>query len=254
MNKKLFLIIFGICLAAMLNVASAQMISYGVMKGTILTEGGGPFFGAQICFYNVKSGPPPFSGEYWRTCDYLTRTGDDGSFAEKLPSGAYYVIATKKLSGENPGPPIEEGDPTWPAWDGSELQTYLITEEGPTDIGVVSGAVPFKKEWLPKGETAIEGRVLLKDGTPVEGVLVLASGDPKVRELVFVSDRRTDINGKYIVRVGEDGIYYVIAKGASKYVEKAVVYSGETTKEIDIHVKENPSSRWDTWKKDKKDK
>jgi len=254
MKNRIFLVLVGIFVILMMNIASAQVTSYGDMKGKILTDGGEPFYGAQVCFYNVKSGPPPFSGEYWRKCEYVVRIEDDGSFSQRLPSGEYYVLATKKLSGENPGPPIETGDPTWPAWDGSEQQTYIISEEGPTDIGVVYGVVPFKKEWLPKGKTAIEGRVLLKDGTPVEGVLVQASGDPKIRELVFVSDRRTGSDGKYIVRVGEDGRYYLRAKGDGKSFVKAVVYSGETTEGIDIIVKENPSSRWDTWKKDKKEK
>ena len=125
-------------------------------------------------------------------------------------------------------------------------------------MGKIRGAVPFKKEWLPKGKTAIEGSVLLKDGTPVEGVLVLASGDPKIREMVFISDRRTGADGKYIVRVDEDGVYYLRAKGAGKSSEKAVVSSGETTKGIDIRVNKNPRKRWEKWKREemkkKKDK
>jgi len=246
--------LFAISLFLMLNIGSGEAEQYGTMKGTILTVDGEALSEAQVCFYNVKSGPPPFSGEYWRVCEYVTHTGDDGSFAQLLPSGEYYVMATKKTSGDYAGPPVEEGDPTWPPWDGSELQTYMITEEGPTDLGVVPGAVPFKKEWLPRGKTAVEGRVLLKDGTPVEGVLVLASGDPKIKGLVFVSDRRTGTDGKYIVRVGEDGVYYLRAKGSGKSDEKAMVMSGEITKDIDIRVKENPSSRGDKWKKQKKEK
>ncbi len=254
MKNRIFITLSVICLLAMLNVASAQVRSYGVMKGTLLTEGGDAFSGARVCIYNVNSGPPPFSGDYWRVCDHVTRTGNDGSFSQRLPAGKYYVMATKKMTGEKPGPPVEAGDPTWPAWDGSELQTYVVTEEGPTDIGIIPGAVPFKNEWLPKGKTAIEGRVFLKNGAPVEGVLVHASSDPKMRETVFISDKRTGRDGKYIVRVDEDGSYYVSPKGAGKSVKKAVVYSGETTKGIDIHVKKNPSRRWDRRVKDKKTK
>ncbi|MEW6603013.1 MAG: carboxypeptidase-like regulatory domain-containing protein [Nitrospirota bacterium] len=253
MNSKIFITLIVFCLILMTGAASAQETAYGVMKGTILTESSDPLSDAQVCFYSATSGPPPFSGEYWRDCQYVSRTGDDGSFSERLPAGTYYVMATKKTSGERPGPPIEAGDPTWPAFDGRELITYSVTEEGPADIGIIPGAVPFKAEWLPKGTTAIEGRVLLQDGTPAEGVLVLASGDPKVRELVFVSDKRTGTDGKYIVRVAEDGIYYVIAKGADKPIEKVAVHLGRTSTGIDIRVKENPGRRWDKPGKDKKE-
>lgn len=253
MNTKIFIALIAFCLLVAASPASAQETAYGTMKGTILTEGGDPLSDAQVCFYNVTSGPPPFSGEYWRYCQYVSRTGDDGSFAERLPAGEYYVMATKKSSGERSGPPVEAGDLTWPAFDGRESKTYIITEEGPTDIGIIPGAVPFKTEWLPKGTTAIEGRVLLQDGTPAEGVLVLASGDPNVRELVFVSDKRTGPDGKYIVHVAEDGVYYVIVKGADKPAEKAIVRQGQSTKGIDIRVKENPGRRWDKGKINKKE-
>ncbi len=252
MKKLISITLFALAFLIMLNSAHTDGAQYGEMRGTLLTIDGDAFSDARVCFYNVNSGPPPFSGEYWRKCEYMTRTGDDGSFSERLPAGNYYVMATKKRSGERPGPPIEAGDPTWPPFDGSETQTYIVTEEGPTDIGIIPGAVPFKKEWLPKGETAIEGRVLLRNGTPAAGVLVHASSDPKIRKLVFISDRRTGPDGKYIVRVDEDGLYYVSPKGASKSVKKAVVYSGETTKGIDIRVKENPGRRWDRKRKDKK--
>lgn len=243
--------LFALSLIVMQNPASAEDKAYGMMKGAILTEDNSPLSDAQVCFYNVNSGPPPFSGEYWRVCQYVSRTGEDGGFAEHLPVGEYFVMATKKTSGERPGPPVEAGDLTWPAFDGRESKTYIVTEEGPTDIGIIPGAVPFKAEWLPKGNTAIEGRVLLQDGTPAEGVLILASSDPKTKELAFVSDKRTGVDGKYIVRVAEDGVYYVIAKGADKPVEKAIVRQGQSTKGIDIRVKENPGKRWDKPKKEK---
>ncbi|RJR19580.1 MAG: carboxypeptidase regulatory-like domain-containing protein [Nitrospiraceae bacterium] len=251
MNSKIFLTLIAFCLLVAPNPAPAQEMAYGMIKGTILTEDNAPLSDAQVCFYNVNSGPPPFRGEYWRLCQYVSQTGEDGSFAERLQTGEYYIMATRKASGERPGPPVEAGDMTWPAFDGRESQTYLITEEGPTDIGIIPGAVPFKAEWLPKGTTAIEGRVLLQDSTPAEGVLVLASGDPKVRDLVFVSDKRTGTDGKYIVRVAEDGVYYINAKGSEKPIEKAVVHLGKTTKGIDIRVKENPGRRWDKPRKDK---
>ncbi|RJQ43510.1 MAG: carboxypeptidase regulatory-like domain-containing protein [Nitrospiraceae bacterium] len=251
MRKLIITLFSGLCLILALNPAFAQVTEFGMIKGTILTINGDALSEAQVCLYRVESGSP-FRREYWRMCDFFSRTGADGSFSEIIPAGEYYMLATKKLSGENPGPPIDAGDPTWPAWDSREIKTYMVTSEGATNIGVISGAVPFKEEWLPAGKTAIEGKVLLKDGTPAEGVLVYASTDPQIQNLVYISDRRTGFDGKYIVRVDEDGEYYVRAVGASKPVEKATVQMGEVTRGIDIRVKENPSSRWDRTKEDKK--
>jgi hypothetical protein len=251
MKRMIFLTSLCICTLFVLNAALAEVTGYGHIKGTILTESGDALSGAKVCLYQVNKGPSPFNREYWRLCDYLTHTNDDGSFSEDFPAGEYYMIATKKLSGEMPGPPIYAGDPTWPAWDGSELKKYVIRKDETTDLGVIPGAVPFKAEWLPAGKTSIEGRVLLEDGTPAEGVLVHASGDPKLRELVFVSDKRTGSDGKYIVRVDEDGFYHLRAKGSDRPIEKATVRSGEITKGIDIRVKENPGRGWNKRKTDK---
>ncbi len=256
MNKKGLFILCAFCILVLLNAISAQAVQDGEMKGTILTVNGDPLSHARVCMYNKTSGPPPFSGEYWRVCEFKTRTEEDGSFSLHVPSGNYYFMTTMKTTDEKPGPPVNTGDLIWPPFDGSESRTYIVTEEGPTDLGLVAGAVPFKREWLPKGETAIEGRILLKDGTPVEGVLVYASGDREMNGLVFLSDGRTGQDGKYLVRVvlgEEDGQFFARAMGASKSTVKAEVYSGEVTRGIDIRVKKNPSNRWDKQKKNKKE-
>ena len=101
------------------------------------------------------------------------------------------------------------------------------------DIAIISGAVPFRKEWAVQVKTGIEGTVLDAEGKPVEGVLVFAALRPEV-EIPLYASRDTDKDGKYVIGLPEGGQYYV-----SVWKEKPItvtVKRGEITKGIDISV------------------
>jgi len=196
--------------------------------------------GGTVNFFEATL-PSPFTGEFWRYPDYFEILPEDGSFSLELPAGAYYMMAVKNIARHKPGPP-EAGDLIYPAGDNKTPRTYIVRAGETTDIGVISDAVPFKKEWLVKGRTGIEGFVLDWDGKPYEGVLVLASDDAAMKRTLFVSDSRTGKNGNYILRVPQGGRYYLRVKGQKDIILPVTVIEGEMTKGVAVSLLKTPGA------------
>jgi hypothetical protein len=184
----------------------------------------------RVRFYDAQAGPTPFTTEYGRVPDFIVRSEDDGGFTAKLPEGIYHMMALKKGPGKRLGP-AEEGDLMYPPLGSTDPEPYVVKAGETTDIGVISGAVPFKKEWDVQAKTGIEGKVLDKEGKPVEGVLVFAALRPDV-EIPLYASRVTDKDGKYVIGLPDGGQYYV-----SVWKEKPLtvtVKRGEITQGIKI--------------------
>jgi hypothetical protein len=232
MKKWLFFAVSVCLLFLLVGVAASQEKREGYITGKIVSGDGENMSGWRIRFYDAKAGPTPFTTEYGRVPDFIARSEDDGVFKAKLPEGIYHMIALKKGPGKRLGP-AEEGDLIYPSLDSTEPKSYIIKAGATTDIGVISGAVPFKKEWAVQVKTGIEGTVLDAEGKPVEGVLVFAALRPEV-EIPLYASRVTDKDGKYLIGLPEGGQYYV-----SVWKEKPItvtVKRGEITKGIDISV------------------
>ena len=242
MKRRVFLTSFVFSLFLILNVVTAQESGLGSITGTIVAKGGKSMSGGRVSFFHVAIGPLPFTLEYVRFPDYSAIVTGDGSFSAQLPEGTYYLMAVKKLAREKPGIP-EEGDFIYPPLEGKVQKPYSVKAGETTDIGVISEAVPLKKEWAIKAKTGIEGFVLGMNGEPFEGALVLASDDAAMDKTLFVSDGRTDKKGEYIVRVPKGGQYYVRVKGQREVIVAATVKSGEITTGINVPLKSIPGSQ-----------
>ena len=132
-----------------------------------------PMSGGRVFFFKDTSGPPPSQEKYWRVPDYIVDIDNNGRFSAVLSEGKYYLGAVKTISGEKIGPP-KEGDIFYAGVDERGKQkTYIINQGQETDLGVITGAVPFKRSVVKftDGITAIEGTVLDIEGKPVEGAL-----------------------------------------------------------------------------------
>jgi len=218
----------------MVSVATAQKKGEGYITGKMVTTGGEAMSGWRIRFFDT-AGPSPFTHEYWRVPDYIVRSADDGSFSARLPEGTYYMETINKVDEKKFSPP-EEGYLIYPPMDAGETKTYRVKAGETTNIGLISGAVPFKKEWAARGKTGIEGVVLDMQGNPVERVLVFASHTPTMDDPLFVSDRETGTDGKYVLRVPERGQYY-LSVHLTIMGEKPIavtVNTGEMTKGVDL--------------------
>lgn len=234
MIKMLFSASFAVCLVLMFGAADAQQTGYGHITGRCMTADGEASSDWRIRFFNVREGVSPFSNEYRMMPDYIVRSGDDGSFSAKLPQGSYYVMAGRDRPGKRGGPP-GEGDFVYPPMDGTAHEPYTVTADETTDMGLLSGAVPYKKEWAAKGKTGIKGTVYDSKGRPYKRALVFASTDQEWKGPIFVSDKEADNMGRFIVSVPEGGEYFIKIR-SYLYPDIIPVVKGDMTEGVEIHL------------------
>jgi hypothetical protein len=250
--KFLFVIFsaFLICAAA-----SAQEVKKGTITGQIMIKENGPMAGGMVFVFNDASGPPPSSDKYWRVPDTVVKIDAEGRFSTDLPAGKYYLGAKKAITGKDIGPP-QDGDLFYAfSVEKGMPKTYEVEEGKRTDVGVITGATPFRKESVKfnDGITAIEGVIIDGENRPVQGALVFAFLTPSMVGRPLFASERTGQDGKYILRVYGGGSYYLRVRsiyggglptagemvGAYGIKEPVAVTvkSGEKVKDITIQVR-----------------
>ncbi len=230
----------------------SQEVKKGLITGKLMIKDGGPMSDGKVFFFNAESGPPPSPERYWRVPDQIVDMDSEGRFSVELPEGKYYLGAIKRASRKEIGPP-RDGEMFFASRDESgKPKEYVIKKGEKMDIGVVSGATPFKRPPITDKISAIEGTVVFRDGKPAEGALVFAYTSPTmVGKPIFVSER-TGKDGRYELRVSGGGKFYLKVRdiyGGGPPVEGAIIGSyaeaapipvsvmtGETTRGIDIKV------------------
>lgn len=193
------------------TLALAAEIGTGTVHGRAMVKETVPLDNGVVYFFNQTSGPPPSSDSYWRVPDEIVSTDAQGRFTANLVAGSYYLGAIKRLKGDGQeiGPP-REGDLFLPLNNEHGLPKLLAVQEGKTiDLGVVSGAAPFKKKELSRDLTGIAGKITDQKGKPLEGVMVFAFTTPAmVGKPLFVSEP-TGKDGTYLLKVHQGGTYYL---------------------------------------------
>lgn len=235
MKRWLCLISFGLCLVALTGNVPALEAGQGIVQGKVTGKAGESLSGGTVRFFDMAIGPSPFTHEYWRHPDYFFPIADDGSFSAEIPEGTYSFSAVKMVPGKRAGCPPEEGDFIYPPWDGTQ-KSFSVRAGETTDLGVIAGAVAFRKEWAAAGKSGIAGILLDADGRPVDGKIVIASATASMERPYFVSDRRTGSNGAYTLRVPEGGMYHVRVMGYRQPIVPAAVQTGKITRGIDIMI------------------
>lgn len=208
--KKLCSILLFLLVLCMGVTVYAEEAATGSLSGRVMIKDGVPMANGVVFIFSDASGPPPSFNKYWRVPDEIVKTDADGRFVANLSDGKYYIGAIKRKSGEDIGP-MQEGDLFLPFHGESVPKQYTIVSGTKTDIGTISGAIPYKKSDNKSmaGITAIEGTVTDFKGKPVENALVFAFLTPAmVGKPLFISEK-TGKDGRYILKVAQGGNYYL---------------------------------------------
>ncbi len=251
MKRIGFFLVFSL-LFSVTDIGFSQETKTGVVTGKLITKDGKPMSGGKVFFFNAETGPPPSPERYWRVPDEISDMDSEGRFSVVLVAGRYFMGAIKRVSGPEIGPP-RDGDMFLASRDeNGKPKQYMIRKGEKTDIGVISGATPFKRPQIKDGISAIEGTVIFQDGKPAEGALVFAYMTPTMTgRPTFVSEK-AGRDGKYVLRVSEGGKYYlkvrdiygggpptkggIVGSYAGEAPIPVSVKTGETTRGIDIKV------------------
>lgn len=206
-------------------------------------------------FYNAGNSQPPDTQKYIRVPSLISEILPDGIFSVELPVGKFYFFAVKRKSGGKYGKP-QLGD-YWFRFreeNSIALKQFTISEGELIDFGILE-AFPWQGKMVkPLTEnTTIEGTIRDMNGNPVNNGVVFGYPTPRMQgqRPLFVSNF-TGIDGKYILRVVGDRIYYLMVRGVIGGGRLAVgeitgvygeneplgisVKTGETVGEKDIKV------------------
>jgi hypothetical protein len=208
--KNAFLVVLMLMVCCAAGVAYAEVAKTGSLIGQVMIKDGVPMANGVVFFFNSSTGPAPSADKYWRVPDEIIKTEADGKFRAKLEPGTYYVGVIQRKSGENIGPP-KDGDLFLPFHGEGAPKPFVVSNDSVTDMGVVTGALPFKKtsNQSKEGITAIEGKVTDSRGKPIKNAFVFAFMTPAmVGKPLFISER-TGKDGKYILRVHQGGEFYL---------------------------------------------
>lgn len=181
----------------------------GIISGQVMLKGKIPMAEGIIFLFDDSLGPPPSREKYWRVPDIIEDIGKDGKFSIVVPEGKYYLIATKKDADQEIGPP-RDGELFYLDADAKgNPKPYIVTSGIRTDIGIISGVLPFFRNMVifDRDITAVEGIVADMEGAPVKGALVFAFVMPnKEGRPLFVSEW-TGKDGKFVLRTHDGGSY-----------------------------------------------
>jgi hypothetical protein len=204
--------VFLLCVPATFSISHAEDMKTGNIAGQLMIKGGAPMSGGLVYLFSVDK-PLPSYDKYWRIPDFVINMDEKGSFNADVLTGTYCLGAIKRAGIKTQIGPPAEGDYFFISQDekGSPRK-YTVNKGEKLDIGVIEEASPYKKSDIKEGITAIEGYIFDEDGKPVEGSLVFASLTPTiVGKPLFVSER-TAKDGKYLLRVHEGGVFYLITR------------------------------------------
>lgn len=198
---------------ALLAGAAAPEVRTGSVSGQFTARDGAPLADGQAFFFSEATGPAPSETKYWRVPDHVVPLDGNGRFSVELPAGKYYIGVIRRSAGRQHIGPPEEGDLFLGAQgvEGRQIPLYVVKGGEKNDLGVLSGAAPFRRGTVRYGAgiTAIEGVVLFPDGKPAEGALVFGYlSSTMVGRPTFVSDR-TGREGRFLLRVDTGGTYYL---------------------------------------------
>ncbi len=212
MKKIIIVLIFLIGLQTA-DVFSNEKAGTGSISGKIMIRDSGPMADGTVLFFNDAKGPVPNEKLYMRAPEIIANTDTEGRFSITLPEGKYYIGGKKHLTGKWNGPP-REGDLFFISMDETEMpKAYLLSKGDSISVNIESGNTPYARPDSMDGITAIEGIVSDINGNPVEDVVVFAYLTSVMgEELAFVSDY-TENDGRYMLRVHEGGIYFLMVMG-----------------------------------------
>lgn len=197
--------------------AEADETKPGRMTGVLARKDGRPLNYGLIYLFDHFSGPPPIIEKYWRIPDEIFEVDERGRFDIELIPGTYYIAYIKHSDPSDVGPP-KKGELILISRDSKgQPVPYSLKAGEMLDIGKLSEAVPYDPVMVrpsdKEGITAIEGRILGKDGKPIAGVPVFAFMTAAAIGRPLFTSERTDKDGNFLLRVDKGGTYYLKVRG-----------------------------------------
>lgn len=216
----------------------------GKLSGQVQLPDKSPLTDGYALFYDKSIGPPPDPYKYWRIPDLIIPMDSEGKFSTELAAGTYFVATAHKKPGTLLGPPSQQEFYYLHTDQNGSPQQLIVTPGAEVSMGIRSASLwdPAKVE-RSRGITSVSGTVRDLDGKPVAGVLVFASRtDYPVAKPLFVSDR-TDVQGRYQLRVNDGGLYFlrvrsVIGGGSPRNGELLNITDEFTPVKIDLQKEE----------------
>lgn len=189
--------------------AGADEFRTGTILGQFKISAEAPMSDGMVYVYNLATGPAPSQDRYWRVPDFVEKLDKEGRFSIDLPPGEYCIGAIKRLGPPQIGPPLENDYFVIGQDEKKSPRKYKVSKGDKRDIGIISGALPYKQLPPKEGITGAEGTVHDLEGKPVEGAMVFAFVTSTIiGKPMFVSDR-TGKDGRFLLRVHEGGDYYL---------------------------------------------
>ncbi len=134
---------------------------------------------------------------------------ETGAFELNLPPGTYYLLARYRHGGGFG--PLQAGD-----FIGYVSSNPVTVREGAVArVSIPSLEVPEKVEQMSTtlfGQTAIQGRVLDREGRPVKGVQAVLYADGKMLDRPLFVSRPTGEDGTFTLSFPYGGTYYLAAR------------------------------------------
>lgn len=217
MKKVLFLLCLLLLLPTLV-LSWGEEENVGTITGRLMLKNGEPMSGAVIFLFNAATGPAPSLGKYWRVPDIVAETDENGNFSVTVAAGKYYLSSTMRKSEAGLLGPPNTGDYIYPSFEQSirsRQVAYRIKKWETTNIGTIKGGVLFDREkHMYRGTvTAIEGRISHTDGKPAEHAIIFAFDNAEMNGNPRYASDPSGKDGKYILRVGKPGIYYLRVRG-----------------------------------------
>lgn len=179
----------------------------GIRGRVLLKEGGDAISDAYVNIY-----PETFSNLLGPSQFISAPTAGDGSYTLEIPSGKYYVVARKRMSGQPTGP-LSPGDFY------SEHQRILTTvidgKMAVVDVPVAVMKAPmfFKKSVVDMAtDTGVRGILVDKEGRPVPGAFATAYLNSDVRRVPDFVSTLTDPDGQFTLYLPKGGAYFIAAR------------------------------------------
>ncbi len=186
------------------------------LTGILAHKDGRPLAYGFVYLFDDSAGPPPIIERYWRIPNEIFELDEHGRFDIELPAGTYYLAYIKHSDPYDVGPP-KEGETILVSRDsrGNPLP-YVLAAGEVRALGKLSEAVPYDPTMVAtvgRQITAIEGRIVTRDGTPVAGVPVFAFTSPAAIGRPLFTSERSDHDGRFLLRVDKGGTYFLKVRG-----------------------------------------
>ncbi|WP_305042186.1 carboxypeptidase-like regulatory domain-containing protein [Geoalkalibacter sp.] len=175
------------------------------IAGTVVDGQGEPARGAVV--YAYRSARAGLRGP----ADFAAPVDEQGRYFLDLVEGRYHLVARRRASGEDAGPP-RPGD-AWAPHPRNPLEVRPgFTTQADFRLLAITQPMIMKQGTLTSGDTGFSGVVRDAQGRPVSGALVLAYRDRNFQRMPDHTAPATGEDGFFTLYLPEAGSYCLVVR------------------------------------------